>query len=526
VYTLSQIAKLYGREPSQRAVPIVENTALHAGASRDCRLSAASYGSPLSAVDEPGRRHRRPAASKIVLATFSAIIAALTLFDGTAGADTLEWALATAYQNNPQINAQRASLRSTDESVPQALSNYRPRASATLSVGTQRYEYTSKSSGSSTKVDNTFTPHSVGLSATQTLFNGYQTGNRTRQAEAQVSTARAILASVEQNVLLNAATAYMNLLRDGAVLDLQRHNVEVLRAQLSQTRDRFDAGEVSRTDVAQSESRLAAGRSQTAQAESNYATSRAAYRQVIGQEAGKLAPATPVDRLAPKSLAEAISVGRKGHPNVAAAMFGIDVALLQVKVNEGALLPTVTATASVQQAWEQPTTSAQFIVDQFSASLTGQVSVPIYQGGQEYALIRQSKQTLDQKRFDLETARDSVQQSITQRWSELASSKGQVLAAQAQVEAAELAFRGVGEEARVGQRTTLDVLNAQQELLNARVALISSQRDRLVASYALSAAVGRLSAQALGLKVGIYDPDRHYRQIRDSWAGTRNPDGR
>jgi outer membrane protein len=439
-----------------------------------------------------------------------------------AGADTLEGALADAYRNNPQLNSQRAIVRATDEGVPQALSGYRPRVNATASVGSQYQETVTKQAGVYQRTSGTFTPHGVGVTATQTLFNGYQTANRTRQAEAQVSAARATLAVIEQNVMLNGATAYMNLLRDAAILDLQRRNVEVLQEQLRQTRDRFNVGEVTKTDVAQSESRLAAGRSQVLAAESNYTTSRAFFRQVIGREPGKLAAAAPVDRFAPKTLKNAISTGRGDHPNVAASMFGIDVAQLQVKINEGALLPTVTASANVQNNWEiSPTT-----LEQFSASVVGQVTVPIYQGGQEYAVIRQSKETLGQKRLDLETARDQVQQTVTQSWGQLEAAKAQIEATQAQVNAAEIALNGVREEARVGQRTTLDVLNAQQELVNARVALVTAQRDRVVASYTLLAAVGGLYAQTLGLKVPVYDPIVHYEQIRDSWAGVRTPDGR
>jgi outer membrane protein len=442
---------------------------------------------------------------------------------GLARADTLEGSLAEAYQNNPQLNSQRALVRATDEGVPQALSGYRPRVTATATAGTQYQDTLTHTGGNSyTNTRGQFTPHSVGVTATQTLFNGFQTGNRTRQAEAQVSSARATLAVIEQNVLLNAATAYMNLLRDTALLDLQRRNVEVLQEQLRQTRDRFNVGEVTKTDVAQSESRLAAGRTQVLQAESNYTTSRANYRQVIGRDAGKLSAAPPVDRFAPKTLKDAIAVGRGDHPNVAAAMFGIDVALLQIKINEGALLPTVTASASVQQNWEVSPTTLQ----QFNASLLGQVSVPIYQGGQEYATIRQSKETLGQKRLDLETARDQVQQSVSQSWGQLQASKAAIESTQAQVNAAEIALNGVREEARVGQRTTLDVLNAQQELVNARASLVSAQRDRVVASYSLLSAVGGLYARTLGLKVPTYDPIVHYEQIRDSWSGVRTPDGR
>src|SRR5262249_30067304 len=194
-----------------------------------------------------------------------------------------------------------------------ALSGYRPRVSLSASVASQYQSTLTKVPGPPPVyigTEATFTPHTVGLTATQTLFNGFQTANRTRQAEAQVSAGRATLAVTEQTVLLNAATAYMNLLRDGAILDLQRKNVEVLQEQLRHTPDRFNVGEVTRTDVAQAESRLAAGRSQVLQAESNYVTSKAVYRQTIGVEPGKLAPGSPVDRLSPRTLAEAITVGR------------------------------------------------------------------------------------------------------------------------------------------------------------------------------------------------------------------------
>jgi outer membrane protein len=442
-------------------------------------------------------------------------------------ADTLEWALVQAYQNNPQLNSQRAATRALDEGVPQALSGYRPRISATASIGTQFLGTLSKTNTPGgpvyTEFNQTSAPHAVGITATQTLFNGYQTANRTRQAEAQVSAGRATLAVTEQTILLNAATAYMNLLRDAAILDLQRRNVEVLQEQLRQTRDRFNVGEVTRTDVAQAESRLAAGRAQVLAAESNYTTSRAVYRQVIGVEPGKLAPASPVDRFSPKTLKEAIAVGREVNPNVAAAMFGIDVALLQVKINEGSLYPTITATASAQQAWE---TNTSTLLRQFSASLVGQVNIPLYQGGAEYSLIRQSKETLGQRRIDLDTARDQVQANVVQAWGQLEAAKAQIQATQAQVNAAEIALNGVREEARVGQRTTLDVLNAQQELVNARVALVTAQHDRVVASYALLSSVGGLYIASMGLKSTIYDPTTHYQQVRDSWIGVRTPDGR
>jgi outer membrane protein len=444
-----------------------------------------------------------------------------------AAADTLEGALQQAYQSNPQLNAQRAILRQTDEGVPQALAGYRPRISATGSFGTQNQETLNRTNPGRhpaiySTIAGTNSPHAVGLSATQTLFNGFQTANRTRAAESQVLAARETLRLLEQQVLFDAATAYMNLLRDTAILDLQRRNVEVLTEQLRQTRDRFNVGEVTRTDVAQSESRLAAGRSQQLGAEANHTTSRAAYRRVIGAEPGRLAPGIPVDRFSPTVIMTAIARGQAENPSVTAAMYGVDVALLQVKIAEGALYPTVTLTGSIQKQYEQSLTTLQ----NFNASVIGQVTVPIYQGGAEYSSIRQSKELLSQRRLDLDTQRDQARANVVQSWGQLQAAKAQIQATQAQVAAAEIALNGVREEARVGQRTTLDVLNAQQELVNARVALVTAQRDRVVASYALLSSTGRLSARVLGLKVVPYDPRVHYHQVRDAWTGVRTPDGK
>ena len=439
--------------------------------------------------------------------------------------DTLEGSLVLAYQNNPTLNAQRASVRATAEGVPQALSGYRPRVTFNGSVGSQYTDSLTRSAtfaATYTQLSGNMTPSNLGVTATQTLFNGFQTPNRTRQAESQVQAARETLRVAEQTTLLNAVTAYMNLLRDSAILDLQRRNVEVLQEQLRQTRDRFNVGEVTRTDVAQSESRLAAGRSQVLSAEATYKASVATYRQVIGIEPGRLAPGSPVDRFSPSTQASSIGVGTATHPAVTSAQYSVDAALLQVKVAEGALYPTLALQGNVQQSYE----SSLLQLRTFNASAIAQLTVPIYQGGAEYSLIRQAKETLGQRRLDLDTARDQVRQSIVQAWGQLEAAKANIEATQAQVQAAEIALNGVREEARVGQRTTLDVLNAQQELVNARVALVSAQRDRVVASYTLLSAVGRLSPQVLGLRVPVYDANVHYQQVRDVWAGVRTPDGR
>lgn len=444
-----------------------------------------------------------------------------------ASADTIETALIQAYQNNPQVNAQRALVRATDENIPQALSGYRPRVSATATYGAQYID--SKTSATTVNGANVVTnqqgwndPRSVGATLSQTLFNGFQTGNRTRQAESQSSAARETLRVIEQTVLLDAATAYMNVLRDSATLDLQRRNVEVIQEQLRQTRDRFNVGEVTRTDVAQAESRVAAAQSQMLAAQSNLATSKAAYRRIIGVDPGRLSAGTPVDRLSPRTLAIAVAQGQAENPSVTAAEYGVDVAALQVKVNEGSLYPVVTVQASAQQNYDSSVNSSR----QFAGSVIGQVTVPIYQGGSEYSLIRQAKETVSQKRLELAQNRDQARANVVQSWAQLDAAKAQIEATKAQVAAAEIALNGVREEARVGQRTTLDVLNAQQELVNARVALVTAQRDRVVASYTLLSAVGRLAIPVLGLQVPLYDPMVHYQQVRDSWYGVRTPDGK
>ena len=460
--------------------------------------------------------------------------AALPFASSQARGETLETALVQAYQNNPTLNSQRASVRATDEGVPQALSGYRPRVTITATGGEQSLSTTSKSpvspsnppgSAASYLTQSGYNaPYGAGATVSQTIFNGFQTANRTRQAEAQVLAARATLRLTEQTVLLSAATAYMNLLRDTAILDLQRRNVEVLQEQLRQTRDRFNVGEVTRTDVAQSESRLAAGRSQVLSAEANYKASAATYRQVIGTDPGKLTAGTPVDRFSPHDLPGAIGFASATHPSVTTAQFNVDVATMQVKVAEGALYPTLSVQGTVNKNYMA--VGNLNTMESYNASVLGTLSVPLYQGGAEFSLIRQSKETLGQKRIDLDTARDTVRQNVVQSWGQLDAAKANIDATTAQVQAAEIALNGVREEARVGQRTTLDVLNAQQELVNARVALVTAQRDRVVASYTLLSAVGRLEPEVLGLRVPIYKAQVHYEQVRDSWSGVRTPDGR
>jgi outer membrane protein len=442
-------------------------------------------------------------------------------------ADTIEAALVRAYQNNPQLNAQRAQVRFTDENVPQALSGYRPKVAITASAGYQ-YTDTNTTAGGTpnqivrTEIHGTNAPRSVGATVSQTLFNGQQTANRTRAAESQVSSAREGLRVLEQSVLLSAATIYMDYLRDSAIVEVQRSNTRVLEQTLKQTQDRFNVGEVTRTDVAQSEAQLAAGRTQQLTAESNLTTTRANFRRIIGNEPQALAPGSPVDRFLPPTLSSAVELALTENPNITAAMYGVDVSFLQVKVSEGALFPTVTLQTSVQQSYEQTMT----IFRTFGASTAVQLQVPVYQGGAEYSLIRQSKETLAQQRLNLEQIRDQARANVVTAWGQLVAGKAQVASAQAQVTASEIALNGVREEAKAGQRTTLDVLNAQQALVNARNALVTAQHDRVVASYSVLNTIGRLSPQVMNLPTTTYDASVHYHQVRDSWAGVRTPDGR
>jgi outer membrane protein len=487
-----------------------------------------------------GARGRAAIARGAQIAAFAASAAAALwvaslaangrLVGNGAGSGSMEEALIQSYQNNPQLNSQRSATRAIDENVPTALSGYRPRVSGTASLADQYLDQLVRTTGTAvpaiyTQTKGAIAVQSYGLTATQTLFNGFQTATRTRQAEGQVFSARETLRTTEQNVLLSAATAYMNLLQTAAILELQRSNVNVLEVTLRQTRDRFTAGEVTRTDVAQAESRLSAGRSQLSLAESNYVTAQAQYLQVIGvPPPARLAPAPPVDRLSPRTLEGAIARGRTEHPLITTAMYNVDIALQQVKIAEGALAPTLAAVGNVQKNFGS--TQSLAVLETLQASIAAQLTVPIYQGGAEYSAIRQAKETLGQRRLDLDTSRDQVQATVTQAWGQLDAAKAQIDATQSQVTAAEVALNGVREEARVGQRTTLDVLNAQQDLVNARVALVTAQRDRVVASYTVLAATGALSPQILGLKIEVYDPVTHYQQVRDAWGGVRTPDGR
>lgn len=435
------------------------------------------------------------------------------------GAQTMDAALARAYVGNPTLNAERASVRITNENVPQALSGYRPRIAASADIGASITDARIPGGGNSTS---RLGPRGAGVQIDQTLFDGGKTRSGVSQAESQVLGARAVLRNIEQNVLLEAATSYMNVLRDTAILTLNRNNVEVLDEQVRQTRGRFDAGEVTTTDIAQSQARLSQAQSQAILAESNLKTSVARYRQNVGAEPKQLAPGRPVESLLPKSLPAALNAALTSHPVIIASLHGVDAAELQVKATQADLYPVLGVRGTVQQRYDED----RFGDRVTSAGVFGTLIIPIYEGGQVYSRTRQAKETAGQRRIEVDTQRDTVRAAVVSAWGSNEAAKAQIAAAQSQVRAAETALSGVREEAKVGQRTTLDVLNAQQELVIARSSLVAAQRDRVVASYAALSAIGRLSAETLGLKAEIYNSRRHYDQVKDLLWGTQTPDGR
>ena len=358
---------------------------------------------------------------------------------------------------------------------------------------------------------------------TQSVWNGNRTGNSVRQAESAVFGQREQLRNTEQNVLLSAVTFYMDVMRDTAILGLDRNNVEVLQEQLRQTQDRFNVGEVTRTDVAQSEASLAGARATALTAQSQLEASLANYRQAIGDDPKSLTPVAPLSRQLPKALPQAIAISQLEHPAIVAMLHGIDAASLQVKIAEAALYPTVGVTGQLQKRFDYNGTPGEQLL---TASIVGQISVPIYDGGLSYATTRQAKEQLGQQELQTELQRDKVRAAVVAAWGANENASGVLRAARAQVQAAEVALAGVREEAKVGQRTTLDVLNAQQTLLNARVSLVTAQHDSVVNSYSLMSAVGRLSIGNLGLAVPEYDPRIHFDQVKNKLWGVRTPDGK
>jgi outer membrane protein len=435
-------------------------------------------------------------------------------------AETVSEALVKAYQSNPQLNSERARQRATDENVPQAMAGYRPQVTATLGYGLQAVR--------NLLVDNTIQgatlkPWTIGVTVTQTLYNGNKTANSVRVAELQVQSGREALRNVGQGVLLDAVIAYTNVLANQSLVEAQRANVTSLRETLGIAQKRLNAGDVTPTDTSQAEARLARGQADLNAAEVNFAISQATYAQVIGAAPSRLSPAEPMDRLLPRNRDDAINQAFKAHPAVIAAGFDVDVATTTIKVAESSLLPTITLQGSASRSKQSDSTLGTYGTDQ--ASIIGQLNAPIYDGGLGAAQTRQAKELSSQSRLVLEQVRNQARTAAVGAWVSNEGAKTAVSAAEAEVRAAGVALQGVQREAQGGQRTTVDVLNAQQDLVQAKARLIGAQRDRVIASYSLLSAIGKLDVKTLGLNTPDYLPEVHYHQVRDAWHGLRTPSG-
>lgn len=451
-------------------------------------------------------------------------VSLIVLFAGLsipATAESLPDALVKAYQANPQLNADRARQRATDESVPQALAGYRPQIVASLSAGLQAVRNLLPDN---TMQSATLRPWTIGVTVSQTLFNGFKTANSVRVAEFQVKSGREALRNVGQGVLLDAVTAYMNVLANQALLEAQHTNVAVLREVRATTRKRLDAGDVTPTDTAQAEARLSRGLADLNAAEVALAVSKATYAQVIGEAPAQLVPAATVDRLSPAALAAANDTALREHPAVLAASYDVDTAQSTISVAESSLMPVVTVQGNTSRDVQSDTTLGTTRTDQ--ASVVGQITAPIYDGGLAASQTRQSKELASQSRIVLEQVRSQSRTAVVSAWVSNEGTKIALKAAEDEARAADTALQGVRREALAGQRTTIDVLNAQQDLTNARSRQILAQRDRVIASYTLLSAVGRLDVRTLNLKTPDYLPEVHYHQVRDAWHGLRTPSGK
>jgi len=466
----------------------------------------------------------------------------VTAFGRPASAETLEQALADAYLINPVLNAERARLRATDEQVALAKSGLRPFISGSADAAFRNRNSVTRTAppskieipqavgepiqlelpgfgGAGTDSDGVTHPRGYSVRLDQPLFEGFQNLNAIRQAKSTVQAAREALRTVEQTVLLDAATAYVNVVRDQAIVRLRENDVTVLTEQLKATRDRFEVGEVTRTDVAQAEARRSEALATLAAAQANLKTSRAAYEQIIGHPPENLVTPASIRHLLPSSINEAMTLGDGENPIILAAVYNEESSLYAVQQIMGELLPQVTLEAQYEKRFDE----SQSLKEQETTTVMGRLNVPFYQGGSVSARVRQAKETNNQLKKEVEDARLRVHADVIANWGILQSSGPAITSAEAAVAANKIALTGVREEEKVGQRTTLDVLDATRELLNSQIGLVTALRDRVVAEYSLYAAIGRMDAQTLGLPVPYYNPIEHYDIVKGKWFGLRPP---
>ncbi len=446
----------------------------------------------------------------VVLGGLMSLGLAIAAPAGPAAGQTLEDALAAAYAANPTLLAKRAELRAADEGVPQALAGWRPSISASASTG-QSSNYSSSATSNNHQEPS---PHTASLTISQPLYSGGQTVAAISSAENSVLAARADLTRVEQSVLLDAVKAFVNVHREQAVLELRLNNEQVLKRQLEATADRFEVGEITRTDVHQAEARLAKATADRIQAEGDLTSSRATYLNVIGEEAGKLV-LSPVKLNLPQSAEHTIQLAVAQNPSVLSAEFGERASRDDIEEIRGSLLPSLDLSGTASRTLNASIESTRS--DSYTAKLT--LTVPLYQTGAVYSQLRAARQTATKKRRDIDSARRSATETAARAWQTLATTRARIESFKAQIKASEIALEGVQREAVVGSRTVLDVLDAEQELLDAKVNIITAQRDETVAVFELKSAIGELTASHLTLPVATYDSKEHYNQVRDQLFG-------
>lgn len=428
-------------------------------------------------------------------------------------ADSLFEAMELAYTSNPVLLAERAGQRATDEAVPQAVAGWRP----TLN-GQGTYGYTDSETRTSLGVtQSTYEPLTGSLTLSQNIFSGGRTLYGSRQARESVKAGREALRSAEQETLLSTVATYMDVLRNEALVELQEKNVSVLNRELEATEDRFRVGELTRTDVAQAEARLSLSEATYISSQVELVGSRSAYARIVGREPGTLDAPPPLPTL-PASQAEAMELAISNNPSLAAVRHAERASNYAVTVAKGALLPSLSVQASYAYS-DNPTAA---IDRNEEASITAILSVPLYQGGAEYSQVRQAKQTHAQNRLNVASTLRQVEEAVVNAWEQLRLTQASIRSNSAAVRANEIALEGVRQEFQVGSRSTLDVLNAEQELVDAQVSLVRSHRDEYVAGYSLISATGQLSAQKLNLNVQIYDPKTNYDEVSGSWIGFGN----
>jgi TolC family type I secretion outer membrane protein len=421
-------------------------------------------------------------------------------------AQTIDEALVAAYLTNPDLQAQRAALRATDELVPQALSDWRPTVAVDSRLAAVDIDSADGGGSLNTK--------EASLRLDQPIYSGGETAANTERAENLVRSERARLIAFEQNVLLDAATVYTNLLAAEAVLDFAIQNENRLRRQLQATQDRFEVGEVTRTDVAQADARLSGAIADRVRAEGELTAARADYRRVINQEPARLVVPEPLRNL-PESEVEAHQLGDVNNPNITIAQYDLAAARADVDVSLSALLPRLSVRGELTYA-DEPTLTQDW---QRDASIGANLTVPLYQGGGEYARVRQTKQTFRQRQDDLEAAFRAVRNEVTAAWQALLTASTQIESVSAQVRANQIAVEGARQEALVGQRTTLDVLDQESDLFNSQVRLVQARRDQIVASYRVKASIGELTVVGIDLPVEPYNPDAYYLDVRSRLIG-------